>query len=78
MELRGIYFDYIAINSKLNNRYNFNNNSIILLVDKYLFLEYDFKKQKFYSPITPNFAPIKGKEYKHFEIKYIYIQILLY
>ena len=77
MELRGIYFDYIAINSKINNGYNFNNNSIILLVDKYLFIEYDFKKQKFYSPITPNFAPIKGKEYKHFEIKYIYSNFII-
>ena len=77
MKIRDIYFDYIAVNSKIRNGYNFNNNSIIFLVDKYLFIEYDLKKQKFYSLITPNFLPIQDKELKNLDIKYIYSNFII-
>ena len=42
------------------------------MVDKYPFIEFEFSKHKFYSPVTPNFLTEKEKYYKDIEIKYIY------
>ena len=76
-DIRNIYFDIIAINTRFNNGYNFNNISILFLVDKYLFIEFDFKKQQFYSPITKNFLPNKVDNYNDFEIKHIFSNFII-
>ena len=76
-DIRAIYFDIIAINSKFNNGYNFNNNSIIFLVDKYPFIEFELKNNKFYSPITRNFLPNKDDVYRDFEIKHIFSNFII-
>ena len=76
-EIRDIYFEYIVINLRFNNAYNFNNSSILFLVDKYLFIEFDLKKNKFYSPITRNFLPNKFDCFKNFEIKHIFCDFII-
>ena len=75
--IRERYMNFLAVNSKINNVYNLNNNFLLFTCEKYLFIEYELKTKKFKSSITSNFIPNDNKNYIDFEIKCIYSNIII-
>ena len=67
--IRKNYIHYIAFNS-INNIYNYNNNEIIFVGGKYLFINYSLKKAEFSHLVTLNFLP--ETNLNNVEIKQIY------
>ena len=70
--IKKIYNHYLILNSKLNNIYNFNNEKIIFMGEKYLFMTYRFKTKELSSLNTLNFLPDKDTNYNNYEITNIY------
>ena len=75
--IREFYFYFLAINCQIYNIYNFKNENLIFVVEEYLLIDYSLKNKTFSSSITPNFIPIEKNDYKNFEIKYIYFNIVI-
>lgn len=76
-DIRNKYIEFLAINTKIYNVYNFNNDTLIFISAKYLFIEYELKTKKFNFPLYPDFLLIEETDYKYLEIKHIYSNIII-
>jgi len=70
-KIRKRYFWCIALNSDINNIYNFNNEYLIFMGENYLLLKYLIKEKEFIPIVTSNFISNKEKNYNNYEIKHI-------
>lgn len=76
-DIRNRYINYIILNSKIFNVYNFNNDTLIFIGEKYFLSEYNLKTKKFNSIITPNFIPFEDFDLSYFEIDYIFYNTII-
>ena len=79
-KIRKTYIIYLITSSKIYNIYNFNNNSLIFMGEKYLFFNYSLKDREFSPVVTLNFLSNNENEminYKNYEIKSIYMDNII-
>ena len=70
-EIRKKYLKYIVFTNNIVNIYNLNNNKLIFMGEKYLFIEFNIKDKEFYPLIPHNFLPDKEENYNNYKIEYL-------
>ena len=75
--IRKKYIHYLVFSSKINNIYNMDNEGLIFMGEKYLFIEYSLKDKDFAPCLSNNFLSGENNNFNNYEIKYLSSDLII-